>query len=158
MASILHLLSPLAADFHTVCSMLGVAKYCSYLCLFSWMVSVSFDIYHVVHASMDLIQENPQRSITKQACMTWFIPCVVSCGIYSLEYIPSLPEHYKPQFGSDSCWFRNKHVLLYYFIFPVTMCVTLNIVIFISVSYALHKSFTLTEDVQENKENRHTLF
>ena len=72
-ASILHVFSPLAANIYILCSILGIMKYCAYLSLFSWMVSVSVDIYCVVQDSIKCIQDNPQRSISKQVFILFLI-------------------------------------------------------------------------------------
>ena len=157
LASLLQLFSPIMADYHlrNLCSVLGVFKYYAYLCVFSWTLFISIDMYFVVQRSISCVQDNPHRSVLKQVVTTWVIPTVVACGVYSLEY---LSVNYQPRFGGPSCWFMNGKLLLYCFVLPVAVCELVGIFIFILMSYSLHKAFTLSEAVQKKaKQNKNNM-
>ena len=68
---------------------------------FSWMVEIAVDMHKMVRNSLKCIKDDPKRSIAITIFVTWFVPFIVSCVVFIMDYV-GIQDIYKPQFANDN--------------------------------------------------------
>ena len=153
LATLMLLISPLAARVPTLCAILAAIKAFGYLASHCWMNCVAFDTWRVVYNSMLSIQENPNRSIIHYVLLGWITPAVLACLWYSLDFF-TIPGKYRPNFGGHSCWFQKTMSLILYIFLPIAVSVFINIILFVLTSVALSQSFKLSNTMRKASKAR----
>ena len=153
LATLMLLVSPLAATVPKLCAILGAIKAAGYLASHSWMNCVAFDTCRVVYNSRSYIQDNPNRSIFKYVLLGWLVPVTLACMWYILDFVVT-PGRYRPSFGGHSCWFQETMSLILYLFIPIAISVVLNIILFIITSFALAQSFKSSNTVRKSSKVR----
>ena len=130
LATILLLVSPLAAHIKSLCSVMGVVKYAAFLAAFFWMACVAGDTWWALRNAQLCIRNDPNRSLIKFHLATWGMSICMATAVHVFDQY-NASNVFKPNIGGVSCWITQKYPLIVLFFVPVFFSINLSGIFFV---------------------------
>ncbi|RWS05597.1 hypothetical protein B4U79_04480 [Dinothrombium tinctorium] len=110
------------------CTIIGILMHYLYLCSFSWMNVIAFDVWKGFGLKLN-IANNSMLRFKRYAVYAWLIPAViVSSAIVNEFCFPS--NSLQPLYGTSNCWISQQNALLAFFAAPLFVTLFANVSMF----------------------------
>lgn len=132
------------------CIAAAVSTHFFFLSSLLWMNVMAYDVLKSLLNATGKLRLKSRKFGFKN----FYLYCMYSWGIALLAAIaalvsdkaPGFPEEYKPYFGHDVCWFRQKKGLLVFFAAPVFAVICMNVIFFVISAYTIICNRMKTDD------------
>jgi hypothetical protein len=134
-----------------VCQAIAAFLHLFFLSTIFWTNVVSFDIWQTFSTLRS--KGRSLRVYEKYAFYAWCGPLALCAVAMVAEFVPLVPEEYKPQFGRAPglCWFANSTALAFYFFFPASLLILVNIFLFAVTVYCIHRQKAAPDITRHSK-------
>ncbi|XP_050420438.1 uncharacterized protein LOC126833258 isoform X4 [Adelges cooleyi] len=125
------------------CYVDATLTYYLFLASFAWMLIMSFDCWRTLRLATVELRVSSGRQTKKfliYSAICWLVPAMIAFVAVLADTTPGVPEHLRPKFGADQCWFGGKTALLVFFAGPLTAVMFINFVLFLWTTYMIHMS------------------
>ncbi|ELU09119.1 hypothetical protein CAPTEDRAFT_216805 [Capitella teleta] len=150
-AQLLFLFAGSASASYSWCFSIGVLVHYFFLASFLWMNVMAFDIcrtfvkFSKPSARDDFLQKFLRYCVY---CFLVALLIVLSAIVANFTLGDSL---YRPAYGEDICWIKNRKALIVFFAAPVAVIVTSNLVYFFITLWSIQKSMEASKMATNNK-------
>ena len=140
-AFIMLIVGAFLSDFPQACTTAAVLLAYGFLAAFIWMNIIAVDTWLVFRPSAAYSRaDDEEKSLLVHLICGWGIPLVLVAMSIGMNY-SDMNEKYVPEFGGSRCWYTQRYAMLLYFGVPIALSILLNIFLYVSTSYNLHKAF-----------------
>ncbi|XP_072159407.1 uncharacterized protein, partial [Bemisia tabaci] len=126
-------LSQLSSD-PIVCPVLGFATQFFFLSTFFWLSVICFDISSAFGVLVPKINSHTSLKFVKYGAFAWGMASIMTGLTAVAEYTPFLGANssFKPNFGVNTCWFKEKKGAAVFFYGPIGVMLVLNLIQFLA--------------------------
>ena len=140
-AFIMLIIGPFLSGIPEACTIAAILLAYGFLAAFIWMNVIAVDTWLVFRPSAAFSRsDDDERSLLVHIFCGWGIPLLLVAVPIGMNYSNVDPK-FIPDFGGSRCWFTQRYAMLVYFGLPFALSIVLNIFLYISTSYNLHKAF-----------------
>ena len=128
----------------SVCHVMAWCLHWSFLAMFSWTTAISVDIWRLLYSSDQLVVvEKQSKYLLIYSSLSWGIPVIIVavCLLLDYKFMVSL---IRPMYGSPQCMINNLMAQRLWFISPIGLCLSVNLILFTWGSILLYKSQSST--------------
>lgn len=131
------------------CYVNALIMYYCFLASFSWMLTMSFDVWRTLRlatAELRVSAGKQWRKFLLYSFWSWLAPGIILASAMFIDSQPkdSIPIDIRPDFGIHSCWFGQRKALLIFFATPIAVTMLLNTIFFISSAHMIYSSTSTT--------------
>ncbi|XP_039292823.1 uncharacterized protein LOC111061963 isoform X3 [Nilaparvata lugens] len=131
------------------CYINALVMYYSFLASFSWMLTMSFDVWRTLRlatAELRVSSGKQWRKFTLYSLWSWTAPAIILISSMLIDSSPkdAVSRDLRPEFGVYSCWFGQRKALLIFFALPIGVVMLLNIVFFASSAHMIYSTSSTT--------------
>ncbi|XP_072758912.1 uncharacterized protein [Anoplolepis gracilipes] len=126
-SNICELLSLLIYKKYFICIASGFINYFTSLTSQFWLSLMSFDIWWTFRNILSLEKHLKKRKKLLYSIIAWGGPFILTIICIIMEFVPSVPESFRPGFNVDTCWFSFGAAELLFVYGPSTICTISNI-------------------------------
>lgn len=130
-----------------LCYICSVLTYFGYLSSFFWMHVMAFDIYRTFSVSHRRNTHEKWKFI-KYGAYSWLTAIFIAAFSVVFDNLMDLNSEYRPMFGDPVCWFNQRKALLIYFVIPIFIVLTNNVVFFIITAFRIREVSKETKRVK----------
>ena len=153
-AFVMLVLGPFLSGIPEACTTAAILLAYGFLAAFIWMNVIAVDTWLVFKPSAAFSRADEQeKSLLVHIICGWGIPILLVAVSIAINY-SDVDERFVPKFGGSRCWYTQRYAMLLYFGVPIALSIILNIFLYISTSYNLHKAFQ-NSLVSSNMEGYH---
>ena len=129
-------------DVKLLCVTCGVLMYWFFLPAFCWMTAVTVNSWLTFKPSaMFQSIHSQKKTLMFYAVPCWLLPAIVAVTVACLDF-SNIGSMYKPEFGTNYCWFNQRYALLLYFGVPVAILLFFTTIFFILTVLNIRKTST----------------
>lgn len=119
----------------TDCKVTAIITYFSYMSSFSWLLLISFEVWHTLRLSVTHLRNASGRSrryaFIIYSVISWLaLPLIFVSAALIMENQDE--SSFRPRFGEHICWFGSRKALLVFFGIPVFAVMLMNFYFFVS--------------------------
>ncbi|XP_050059502.1 uncharacterized protein LOC126550936 [Aphis gossypii] len=121
----------------------AAVTYYAFLTSFAWMLVMSFDCWRTLRLATVELRVTGGRQTKKflvYSAVCWLVPAMMTFVAVAADAVPAVPDHFRPRFGADQCWFGSKTALLAFFAGPLSAVMVVDVVLFGWTAYMIHSS------------------
>ncbi|XP_029679296.1 G-protein coupled receptor Mth2-like isoform X2 [Formica exsecta] len=117
-----------------ICITYAFVKYYFYLARWFWLSVMSVDIWRIFRKLRSLkrgakkIKQQERKKLIQYSAYGWGGPFMLAIIYAIMEFVPGVPENFRPTFGNDECWLSGKAYLFYY-LGVVIICIIIIIIL-----------------------------
>lgn len=131
------------------CFIIAILTYYSFLSSFSWMLTMSFDVWRTLRlatAELRVTAGKQWRKFIVYSVWSWLVPAFIVLASLFVEQAPrgTVARSLRPEFGVNSCWFGQRKALLLFFALPVAVVMVLNFLFFCSAAHMIYSATSMT--------------
>lgn len=130
-----------------LCYICSVLTYFGYLSSFIWMHVMAFDIYRTFSVTQRRNTHERWKFI-KYGAYSWLTAIFIATFSVVFDNLMDLNSEYRPVYGNPVCWFNQKKGLLVYFVLPIFIVLTNNVVFFTITAFRIRKVSKETKRVK----------
>ncbi|CAH1404570.1 unnamed protein product [Nezara viridula] len=131
-----------------VCLVIAVLTFYSFLASFTWMLTMSFDVWRTLRlatSELRVCSGKQWRKFIAYSLWSWLVPVFIVLMALWAELSPGIGADWRPGFAAtNSCWFGRSKPLLIFFAVPLAIVMLLNIVFFASSAHMIYSSTSTT--------------
>ena len=129
-------------DVKLLCVACGVLMYWFFMAAFCWMTAVTVHSWLTFKPSaMFQSIQSQKKTLMFYAVPCWLLPAIIAVTVACLDF-SNIGSMYKPEFGTNLCWFNQRYALLLYFGVPVAFLLFLTTIFFMLTVLNLRKTST----------------
>ena len=141
LAFVMLILGPFLSEIPEACTTAGILLAYGFLAAFIWMNIIAMDTWLVFRPSASFSRaDDEEKSLLIHIICGWGIPLLLVAAPIGMN-IAEVNGKFMPEFGGSRCWYTQRYAMLLYFGVPIALSILLNIFLYISTSYNLHKAF-----------------
>ncbi|XP_070167493.1 G-protein coupled receptor Mth2-like [Polyergus mexicanus] len=119
-----------------ICIAYAFVKYYFYLARWFWLSVMSIDIWRIFRKLRSLqrnaneMKQQERKKLIQYSAYGWGGPFMLAIIYAIMEFVPGVPENFRPTFGNDECWLSGKAYFFYYLgvviiciIIIITLCI-----------------------------------
>lgn len=127
----------------------AVVTFYFFLASFTWMLIMSFDVWRTLRIATKELRVSSGKQWRKffiYSFCSWILPAKIVLMAVLVDLCPNnfVPERFKPHFGVRTCWFGQGPPILVFFGLPVLLVLICNLVFFLSSTYMIYSSHSMT--------------
>nr|XP_024218331.1 uncharacterized protein LOC106684199 [Halyomorpha halys] len=130
------------------CLVVAVLTFYSFLASFTWMLTMSFDVWRTLRLATSELRVCSGKQWGKfiaYSVWSWLIPVFIVMMALWAELSPGVGADWRPGFAAaSSCWFGRSKPLLIFFAVPLAIVMLLNIIFFASSAHMVYSSTSTT--------------
>ncbi|CAH1404569.1 unnamed protein product [Nezara viridula] len=131
-----------------VCLVIAVLTFYSFLASFTWMLTMSFDVWRTLRKATSELRVCSGKQWSKfivYSLWSWLVPVLIVMLALWAELSSGIRADWRPGFAAtNSCWFGRSKPLLVLFAVPLAIVMLLNIVFFASSAHMVYSSTSTT--------------
>lgn len=113
----------------------AVITYYCFLASFTWMLTMSFDVWRTLRLATSELRVSAGkqwRKFTIYSLWSWLAPAVIVATAVFVDTSPedAIEPDWRPDFGVESCWFGRRKALWAFFAGPLGVIMALNVTFF----------------------------
>ena len=140
-AFVLLILGPFLSEIPETCTTAGILLTYGFLAAFIWMNIIAMDTWLVFRPSAAFSRsDDEENSLLIHIVCGWGIPVILVAAPIGMN-LAGVDGKFMPEFGGSRCWYTQRYAMLLYFGGPIALSILLNIFLYISTSFNLHKAF-----------------
>ncbi|KAB7494878.1 putative G-protein coupled receptor Mth-like 4 [Armadillidium nasatum] len=140
MAQFLFLTGTIATENFEFCVFMAVCIHYFWLASFFWMNILSIDVWRTFKAKFSH-NSNNRKVLLIYNLYSWGVPFIIVMASLTLD-VAGKNLKYKPNYAgfdeAELCWINNKYGLLCFFLLPIAIIMTENIILFTITSYLIY--------------------
>lgn len=144
MAQLLFLLSAQVQGIHGLCTAFAVAIHYFFLAAFCWMNVISFDLWMTFSNTFGRSgsSSGSGKRLRMYHIYAWLIPFLIVCVAVVLDFSEFNLDvvNLKPGYGEGVCWISSRDALLLFFIGPLALFKTVDVISFIFTAVNIAKA------------------
>lgn len=129
------------------CFVLAVITFYAFLASFTWMLTMSFDVWRTLRlatAELRVSAGKQWRKFIVYSIWSWVAPGLIVGAAIWTELSPIVSPDWRPDFAVNSCWFGKSKPLLFFFAAPLGLIMLLNISFFASSAHMIYSTTSTT--------------
>ncbi|XP_060067168.1 uncharacterized protein LOC132547430 [Ylistrum balloti] len=150
-AQMLFISAPIAIDIVHLCTLLAIVMHYTYLAAFFWMNIMAVDIFLTFSRSFAKSRTDNLNHFVSYSLYCWLTPAVIVCVAMIFDFTP-IETDSKPKYGVVVCWISNSYALLYFFLVPLLVLVSVNMVLFLFTARAIYVSDKSTSSILKKQQ------
>ena len=140
-AFVMLVVGPFLSGIPEACTTAAILLAYGFLAAFIWMNVIAVDTWLVFRPSAAFsLADEQEKSLLVHIICGWGIPQLLVAVSIGMNY-SDVDERFVPEFGGSRCWYTQRYAMLLYFGVPIALSILLNIFLYISTCYNLHKAF-----------------
>jgi hypothetical protein len=132
-----------------ICVGVALSTFYFFLAAFWWTSVLAWDVWRTIRlATVQLRCSSSGQQWGKfilYSMYAWLVPGLIVAAAVAVEYVDTdlfswMPAEYRPFFGRNVCWFGQRKAILIYFAAPLTIILSVNLLLFISSAHMIRST------------------
>ncbi|CAH1799969.1 unnamed protein product, partial [Owenia fusiformis] len=140
-AHILYLCGPFANGAWIICKVIGILIHYSFLCVFTWLAAIAFDMYRTFRLPVQNCSNN--KTLLLYCFTVFLIPAPIVSISVVFDIVP-IDTIFKPLYGNPLCQISNPNANLLFFAGPLACVIIFNSIMYILTVVSLRRSWRET--------------